>query len=340
VDEEDALLRAECTKNLPPDLVKFSDLLVRRFENKLDKHSRHLEKICQNADHRSKKAVAVAREAKDVAEEAKTMAAAALSATENQGKQLALLQDQVNSLEAGGVSRLCKGTAVKLLPRSAEERVGMIESRFTKLVNEANSVMTFRLGRKKGEATASLADAKRLFEAFFPPMKYSIVQPPNAKFFRVRPLEMKAVSKLNQLSSTIWVDLNAVGWWFAPDKPQDLQKLEARGREFLKEVKSTEEMKKKIGYIDIENGALVKNGKELVPLLFIPSRDGGTWPALGKMLGARIQADQDDWFGMYAVDNLEFDIKWLETAGFSGLAKDIKAIDSKRGSPVSGNNPL
>ncbi len=326
-DEEDEKLRAECEKMLPPELVTFADLLVKRFENKLDRNKKDIKKICYDANKRSKEAVKTAQEAMAEASAARSTAEEALDATREHGKQIQLLQDQVLSLQSGPPPKM-SASKLNLKPLSAEERFDKLEKRYASLIDESNSITTFRFGRKKGEKTASMVLAKQTFSSFFPNIKFSISQPPNAKFFRVRVSDLAAARRLTELSKTMWVELNAVGWWMGPDLPEDMSKLEARARDFLKSIKNTEAMKKKIGFVKIEGGVLTKSGREILPLLFIPSEESGRWQTLGKMLADRIAKAQDDLLGMYDAHDNTFYVEWLKTAGYDSLAHDMMSFGS------------
>jgi hypothetical protein len=77
----------------------------------------------------------------------------------------------------------------------------------------------------------------------------------------------------------------------------------------LKFVKSTEVMKRKIGFVKIKGGVLTKSGREILPLLFIPSEESGKWQALGKILANRITSVQEDLLGMYDIHDNSFYIK-------------------------------
>jgi hypothetical protein len=186
------------------------------------------------------------------------------------------------------------------------------------------------MGRQKGEPDATLARAKRTFETFFPDVPYAIAQPPNAKFFHIRVLDPGAAKRLQVLTKTSWVELNSIGWWLSPDRAEDMQKLEARARSFLAFVKGGKDgrpdLKKKFGYIQIENGMLTKSGKDLLPLLFIPGQSGGTWPTLGDLVLKRIEGISEDLLGVYDANDTAFYTGWLEKAGFSALAEDMKAL--------------
>ncbi len=329
-DEEDNKIRREFEKSLPSDLVKFSDLLLQRFENKLEKNKEQIKKICSRAEKRSKEAVEIATESRAVAEEALTIAQNASAAAADNGKQIRALQESVTLMQKERTPTL-KPPGVNLLPMSSEEKFQRLESKYSKLVHETNTTTSFRLGRKKGEADADLQAAKALFESFFPGVPYTIVLPPNAKFFRIRALNASDASRLVNLSKSSWVELNAVGWWFGPDIPEDMSRLEARGREFLAMMKGvSEQVKKKIGYIVIENGFMLKSGKELVPLLYIPPASSGKWSQLGTLFLERIDTVRDDWLGMYASSDNDFYVRWLECAGFTAMAKDLRKFSAAK----------
>jgi hypothetical protein len=133
---------------------------------------------------------------------------------------------------------------------------------------------------------------------------------------------------------TAWVELNAVGWWLGADKPEDLQKIETRARSFLAHVKGgkdgREDLKRCFGYIEIEDGMMLKGGKELLPLVFIPPETGGAWPQLGKLLLEQIESAANDLFGVYDAGKTEFYSRWLSLAGYKELADDIAAVSAKR----------
>ncbi len=128
-DEEDDKLRIECEKMLPPEMVALADLLIRRVENKLDRHKKDIKKICSSANKRSKEAMKMAEEVKAEAIAAMSTAEEALNATREHGKQIQLLQDQLLTLQSGSkpgpsVSKL------NLRPLSAEERFGQLKQRY------------------------------------------------------------------------------------------------------------------------------------------------------------------------------------------------------------------
>jgi hypothetical protein len=160
-DSGDEELRKQCEEVLDEDLVKFTDLLVRRFENKLDRNSQHIAQLCQKSDKRSRIAFEMAKKTRTELVDVRTTAENALAATEEQGKQLTQLQDQIRSIQSGR-NRLVKTANLKLTALSSEERVEKIQSRYAKLISDSNSTTTFRLGRKKGESDASM-DFSSLF---------------------------------------------------------------------------------------------------------------------------------------------------------------------------------
>ncbi len=331
-DAEDAKIREECEQELDPDLVKFSDLLVKRFENKLVRNNKQILTLCTQANKKSSAALKISKANEAEIAVVKQTAETALAATIDQGKQLKDLQAQFRSVQTGSLQGMTQAPGLKFTKLSAAERIQKLQARYDQLVRESANTSTFRLGKKKGEPDGTMAQAKQVFEAFFPDVEYVIAQPQNAKFFHIRILNPAEAVRLQALSKTSWVELNAVGWWLGPDRPEDMQKLEARARAFLAFVKGGKDgrpdRKKEYGYIQVENGMLSKGGKELLPLLFIPGQSGGKWPELGALLLRHIESLGDDLLGVYDDNSSNFYAEWLEKAGFGAFASDMREISA------------
>jgi hypothetical protein len=337
----DAQIKQDFEKTLDPSLMQFADLLVKRFENKTEQLLLQATKRAERAEMKADEAMAMAKTASGRAANAESMAVKAVAVSQDnadavveQGKKIVELEKLVRDVVkkgrwgAGHKPNFVKSKNNPQLDLSPEERLAKLQASYMDLVSESNTTNRFILGRKKGMATASQDQAKAVFENFFPGVKYFILKPGNAEFFRVTVLEVGAVKKVAQGAKQAWMELGALGWWFSPDKPDQMRLLEARARDFVNYVKEIDdENKKAVGYVSTDNGVLSKAGKELLPLFLIPKKSQSTWPSLADLFLRRIdEVVGGDLVMQYGGVNDNFLLDWIEAAKLTELAADIRAV--------------
>jgi hypothetical protein len=198
----DARIKQDFAQSLDPNLMQFADLLVQRFEIKTEQLLAQATKRAERAEMKADEAITMARAASTLASNAETLAVKAVATSqqnadlvEEQGKKIVELEKLVRdvvkkgSWGTGNKPSFVKSKNNLQLSLSPEERLAKLQTRYMELVAEANTTNRFILGRKKGASPASQDQAKAIFESFFPGVKYFIIKPGNAEFFRVTVLD-------------------------------------------------------------------------------------------------------------------------------------------------------
>jgi hypothetical protein len=166
---------------------------------------------------------------------------------------------------------------------------------------------------------------------FYPGVKCLVTKQDTAECARVFVPNVEDAKKIAGECTDNWADLATQGWWMVPDCPEQLVKLEARARAFVRQAKEQKMVNKKaIGYVEIGRGFISKGGNEILPLFLIPPQAGGNWEPLFELFVKRVVYLQDsDVLAGYTVDNNDFQVKWMEKAGSASLkllAADVRAI--------------
>jgi hypothetical protein len=178
-EEADEQIKEDFAKMLDPTLISYSDLLMKRFDNRMDAM---FKKVCSKYGEAMGKAQAAeerAARSEAAAEEAKTATSELKETVEDQGKHLAELEKQFLDLAAksrgvlsGKESSLGVSSKCPSLASSPEGRLVKMQKAYMDLVAESNTTNRFILGRKKGASPVTMDVVKSTFKSFFPGIKY------------------------------------------------------------------------------------------------------------------------------------------------------------------------
>jgi hypothetical protein len=293
--------------------------------------------VANEAKEKSKEAIAVAKEARAEQKKMSEELSALRGQVTIQGKQIEELQGKsfgtVKMLGQGfgpaagaECSTLFEDT---VQPTSTPaDRLRRLFDVFTEKSHAARTTRTFVLGRKKGETPATLAAVKIVMECYFPDVYCVVTKTDAAKAAKVYVPKPEDAQKLRRAIDSTWAALGSEGWWIKEDQPEEFAKIETRAREFFGEAKKARpEYKKTIGYVTIKYGMASKGGKELLPLFLLPPKATNTWPKLFSMIVNRIDSfSGSELLGLYAEDDDDFYLKWIEAAGLTKLDDDVRAI--------------
>jgi hypothetical protein len=189
-------------------------------------------------------------------------------------------------------------------------------------------ILHFVLGKKKDEPTdATIEAAKVVLSSFVPGAQYTLSQALKAKCVAVHATSFTDAEALHNLSETRWSELAADGWWIREEAPAELRALQTRARSFVIEAKDSDpSLKAKIGYIEVKLGSILKDGREVMPLCFVPAKKGDNWKKLFSVFGERVAAMNGlDWLGQYEGEDSIFYQRWFVEAGLNTLAADHRA---------------
>ncbi len=298
--------------------------------------------LVTEANKKSDEAVATAKEALDVSknvEQAQAKTAEEVvelrARLDEQGKQIQELRlnsgDSSKSFWSQAAGSSSDGSTLfeeTVQPTStAADRLKKLFDNFTAKVHAAKTTRTFILGRKKGETPVVLEAAKILMDCFFPDVACIVTKLDKAKAAKVYVPKSEDADRLRNLLDSTWQALGSQGWWLREDQPEELTKLEARGRTFFAEArKHSNELDKMIGYVTVKYGVALKDGKELLPLFLVPPKSS-VWPGLFVMIANRVDSmTGGELLGQYGESDDDFYLKWIDSAGLSKLAEDVRAV--------------
>jgi hypothetical protein len=343
VETELSNLRTEAAEKLSPELLQLGDFLLKSldltFQVRLSRTSNVAEKALAKAENAEKIAVRAEQTATTTQEnveglsnELRDLRAEVVA----QGKKIADLEADRGASKLDSFHPALAGVlGCSVTESSPSQRVGKLHSSFLSLVQKKDTTTTFILGCKQGYPSVTRATAKGVMSVFFPMIKCVVTKPDNAEFARVQVPNPQEARVVAEGVRTLWSDLATQGWWLSDDSPEQLRKLEARGRAFVAAAKKFKlQYKKVIGYIEIEHGFLMKNGVELLPLFLIPQPSGKNWDALFEKFVEKVKAvDAADLLGQYAEvqgphNTEDFFLSWMDVAGMKSLAADVRAIRS------------
>jgi hypothetical protein len=260
----------------------------------------------------------------------------ALSLVLDLGKKFSELstQNRAGQPSTSALESVLGGAEGPLLFEDAIQQCSTPADRLKKLfvsykntIHEAKSTRTFILGRKKGETDATLAAAKIVMDCFFPDVGCVVTKTDKAKAAKVYVPNPDQAQQLRAALKSSWQALGSQGWWLKEEQPQQLSNLEARARAFVAEAKKSDPaLDKIIGFVTIEYGMALKDGKEILPLFLVPPQTSPTWKPLFRLFASRIEdLASNDMLGDYADDG-DFYLKWIDTAGLSKLGDDVRAL--------------
>jgi hypothetical protein len=314
-------------------------IINKKMKKGFNKISETLEKVTKDAGKAvqiADEAIAVAQEAKKIAEEVRDETTKEISGIRDevaqQGKQImALLHQQPQQLP----KNLPPYETPKLKTKPGD-RYQCVCGEFHDLLKRTEMMrLNFVLGKKKDEQSdATLDSARAILNAYVPDAHYTLTQAPKAKFVAVHAASLVDVQALQALSESRWSELAGDGWWIREEAPVELRALQTRARTFVVEAKDSDpSLKSKIGYIEVKLGSIQKNGREVLPLCFIPSKKGDNWKKLYTVFAERVaEVDGFDWLGQYESEDSAFYRRWFEEAGLAELATDYVAyLSSKQG---------
>ncbi len=166
----------------------------------------------------------------------------------------------------------------------------------------------------------------------FPNIDVTVTQPPNAKFVRFHVVKSEDTEHITMAIETRWSEFAEDGWWMREEIPVELRGLENRARSFIVEAKDSDQgLKKKIGYVVVKDGRIIKDGREVLPLCHIPVKKGDNWRALFPVFADRVASfSGQDWLGQFEDDDMVFYQKWFQAAGLAHMVKDYQALASKK----------
>jgi hypothetical protein len=333
VETELSALRDEAATKLSPELLVMSDYLMRSLDLKFQLHVSGSRRLAEKAIQTAEKAEKTANEAKATAEETKTELQTLQKEVIEQGKKIAQLEANQNSAKV--VTEPVRSSIPGLLGKavtedSPSERVAKLQSSFLTLVKRKEMTNTFILGRKQGFSSATRSAAKGVMTVFFPTVKCIVTKPENAEFARVLVPDAQDAKLVSEGARSLWLELATQGWWMSDDSPEQLRSLEARARSFIAAARKFKPAyKKKIGFVEIDRGFLVKNGVETIPIFLIPKQAGKNWDALFDLFATMVDTlASNDLLGQYEKmhEKNDYLLQWVETAGLTHLAADVRAI--------------
>jgi hypothetical protein len=288
------------------------------------------------ASAKSDEALAIAVGVRDsTAKEVSTLQ----TTVQEQGKQIKYLQQLIK--QPGAVGGAIPAPSVQTKPMLPGDRLRKIKATFGELMGKtALMECSFVLGKKKDDPvdiTAKAAEA--MLAHFFPGMKIAVTHAPNAKTVRLHVDSMGDAKILSAAVETRWAEFGEKGWWMRADVPMELRALENRAREFIMAAKDSDPRRKtEIGYIAVSHGKILKDGREVIPLCFIPVQNGGNWQRLFGLFAQRVVSLKgQDWLGQFEDEDTNFYAEWFEKAGLQHLAKDCQAyaVSKRRPKPAA-----
>ncbi len=310
--------------------------LDKKFKKGFEKMNAVLEKVSADAGTAvqvADEAIAVAQEAKKIAVEVREETTKEITSIREevaqQGKQLLSLLQQHSQQPQAQVFESPKKMS------KPGDKYRRMRGEYRDLLKKTEAMcLNFVLGKKKDEPEDAMMDsARRILAAYVPDAHYTLSQAPKAKFVAVHAASFVDAQALRTLSESRWAELAGDGWWIREEAPVELRVLQTRARSFVVEAKDSDpSLKKKIGYIEVKHGGIYKNGREVLPLCFIPSKKGTTWQKLFSVFGERVaEVDGIDWLGQYETEDSVFYQRWFEEAGLKELAADyIAHVSSKK----------
>jgi hypothetical protein len=307
---------------------------------------KHLSGLVKSAASKAEEALQTAQEASEKAEEAVAIAEDVRATAANdisklqsqvseQGKQIQELRHLIT------VGEGFHSAERKLKPLAPGDRLRRIKGDFRELLDKATLLeCNFVMGKKKDSTTAAtVADAVNILAEFFPGMKVTATQAPNAKTVRFH-VDSKAEAKLVAVAvESRWAEFGNKGWWIREDVPLELRALENRAREFILAAKDSDPSRKTtIGYVSVNHGKILKDGREVLPLCFIPVPNGNNWSSLFPLFTRRVESLKgQDWLGQFEDNDMTFHIEWFQRAGLQDLANDCQAYAASKQRPRTTN---
>jgi hypothetical protein len=325
-------LRQEAVEKLSPELLLMSDFLLASMDLKFQARLADTDATAVKALNIAEKAEKMAEDNQEEVGKLRLEVNDLRTELVSQGKKIAELAKQspskVDKLQNVGLAELLGKPGED---QSPSERVGKLHSQFLALVQKKETTNTFILGRKSGYASVTRCTAKGVMNVFFPGIKCIVSKPDNAEFARVLVPDATDAKKVTEGASSLWQELATQGWWMSVDAPEQLRKMEARARSFVAAAKKVSTAnKKRIGYVEIEHGFVLKNGVNIIPLFLIPNQVGKNWEKLFDLFVEKIQSvETGDLLGNYgegATGAGDFLLQWVEQAGMNLLAADVRAI--------------
>jgi hypothetical protein len=210
------------------------------------------------------------------------------------------------------------------------DRIRTIRNNFSDLLQQAKLLEgSFVMGKKKDEPVdATVADATVALAKFFPGMKISVTQAPKAKAVRLHVDVNEDARLIATAIESRWAEFAQDGWWIREDSPVELRALENRARDFVLAAKdSYPGAKTAIGFVVVKQGKLLKDGREILPICFVPAKNGDNWASLFELFIKRVKSlHGQDWLGQFQTEDAKFYGEWFKLAGLPQLALDYQAF--------------
>jgi hypothetical protein len=108
--------------------------------------------------------------------------------------------------------------------------------------------------------------------------------------------------------------------------------LENRAREFVIAAKDSDPgIKASVGFVLVKHGKILKDGCEVLPICFVPVKNGDNWAPLYELFATRVKSLQGlDWLGQFQSEDAKFYNQWFKLAGLPQLAQDYQAYAAAR----------